>query len=437
MSLNVLHVAVVAPSIPGAMTLGAAASPVSERILELPWNWEPWILTYLGVAVLGYAIGLLRIEANARWRVFGQMRTLSFAAGIATLFCALISPFDALDDQLFSAHMVQHLSLMMVAAPLLVWSRPVIAFLWAFPLPARRTIGRVWSGSGLHGSVHALMSPLVVWVLCSAVLWFWHVPGPYGWALTHEGIHTFEHFCFFVTALMFWSIVLEPFGRRRLDYGSTMVFVATLGVQNGLLGALLTFAGHPFYVAHRATAAAWGLTPLEDQQLAGLIMWIPASLIHLTTLGVLFVAWLRNAEREAQRHAPLRTKGASTPPTVRFAIVFVPLVFALGGCTGERVGSAWTIAGAQATRGPLLMQHYGCGSCHVIPGVANARGQVGPPLAQFGARAYIAGLLRNEPDNLMHWLRAPQSVIPGNAMPDTGVTEQDARDIAAYLYTLQ
>lgn len=427
---------VIASAAPGHATQIEVAAPASGRLLDLPWNWEPWIVICLGLAVTGYAIGLLRLDAHARARIFGKWRALSFAAGIVTLCFALISPFDALDDQLFSAHMVQHLLLMMVAAPLLVWARPAIAFLWAFPLPARRALGRFWMGSGLHGGVHSLMAPLTVWVLCSAVLWFWHVPGPYAWALANEGVHTLEHFCFFVTALMFWSIVLEPFGRRRLDYGTTMIFVATFGVQNGLLGALLTFAGHPFYAAHLTTTAAWGLTPLEDQQLAGLIMWIPASLIHLTTLGVLFVAWMRAAEREADR--VVATRGSRVVATLRYGVL-VSLLAALGlsGCGSPVAPSHWAMPGANADRGPLLMQHHGCAACHTIPGVASARGVVGPSLAQFGKRAYIAGVLRNEPDNLVKWLRTPQSVIPGNAMPDTNLTEQDARDIAAYLYRLQ
>lgn len=424
-----------ASALAGAWPPGAAAAPFSERVLGLPWNFEPWIVACLGVAALGYAAGLCRIEANGRARIFGPLRVLAFFAGIATLFLALVSPFDALDDQLFSAHMVQHLSLMMAAAPLLVWSRPAIALLWAFPLPARRAIGRAWNGSGLNGGVHALMSPLLVWILCSAVLWFWHVPGPYARALENEGVHTLEHFCFFVTALMFWSIVLEPFGRRRLDHGATMIFVATIGIQNGMLGALLAFAGHPFYAAHLATTAAWGLTPLEDQQLAGLIMWIPASLVHLTTLGVLFVAWMHSAARDADRSAAAI---AQTRSALRFGIVVLALASAgLAGCNQSAAPSPWTMAGADATRAPALMVSYGCNACHTIPGVANARGQVGPSLAQFGRRAYIAGSLRNEPDNLERWLRAPQSVLPGNAMPDTGVSGPDARDMAAYLYTLQ
>ena len=192
---------------------------------------------------------LHHLKSTVRLRIFGGLRCASFAAGLATLFGALISPFDSLDDQLFS--------------------------------------------------VQTLMCPLIVWILCSAVLWFWHLPGPYGWALESASVHALEHACFFLTSLMFWSLVLQPLGRRRMEYGETLLFVATFGVQNGLLGALLTFAGRPLYVAYLPTTAVWGLTPLEDQQLAGLIMWIPASLIHLTTLGVLFVIWLNAAERQA------------------------------------------------------------------------------------------------------------------------------------------
>lgn len=303
-----------------AMAFGLLTVPIAAQtshFSQLRWNWNLWILASLALAVFGYVRGLFRLNSAVRARLFGGFRYAAFAVGIVTLFIALISPFDMLDDQLFSAHMVQHLVLLMIAPPLLIFGRPALACLWAFPLPARRAIGRVWIRSGLKHGVHVLMSPVFVWLLCSAVLWFWHLPGPYGWALGSESVHAFEHVCFFVTSLMFWSLVLEPLGRRRMDYGSTLLFVATFGVQTGLLGALLTFAGRPLYAAHLSTTAAWGLTPLEDQQLAGLIMWIPASLIHLTTLGVLFVVWMRTAERQAITAAATRLNAMLRNPALR------------------------------------------------------------------------------------------------------------------------
>lgn len=414
----------------------ASAMAHGATIGQLGWNWEGWVLASLAVAVFGYVRGLLRMDAGARARVFGVGRYAAFAAGIGVLFVALISPLDALDDQLFSAHMLQHMLLILVAPPLLVWSRPATAWLWAFELPARRAIGRFWMGApGVQRGIRFLMRPLAVWVLSSFALWFWHLPGPYDWALGNAWVHAGEHLCFFLTALAFWSLVLAPYGRRQLDYGSSLLFVGTLGMQMGLLGAILTFAARPVYLAHAHTTLAWGLSLLEDQQLAGLIMWVPAGLVYTGTMAVLFVAWLHDAERKAvtAMRAGRRTRALQGVGTLSLLLA----VLALSGCHDKAATSPWQISGAQPARGPALIQHYGCGTCHTVPGVAQASGTVGPPLTQFGQRAYIAGMLHNNPDNLMLWLRDPQRVLPGNAMPDTGMTERDARDIAAYLYTLQ
>ena len=264
---------------------------------DLPWSWNPWILASLAICCVFYARGLSRIDGDVRALLVGPWRRTSFVAGIAVLFLALISPFDALDDQLFSAHMGQHLVLMMIAPPLLLLARPGLVFFRAFPLRERRMLGRIRRISGLRKAVHVVASPLMVWLLCTAFLCFWHIPAPYGWAVESEPVHALEHICFFAPSLMFWSLILEPLGRRRLSYGAAMLFVLTFGAQNGLMGALLTFSTHPFYTPYLTTTAAWGLTPLEDQQLGGLGMWIPASLVHLTTLGILFVAWMRESER--------------------------------------------------------------------------------------------------------------------------------------------
>lgn len=98
---------------------------------------------------------------------------------------------------------------------------------------------------------------------------------------------------------------------------------------------------------------------------------------------------------------------------------------------------AWQIPGADATRGATAIKAYGCGGCHTVPGIEGARGNVGPPLTRIGDRRVIAGMLPNTPPNLQRWIRHPQSVVPGNAMPEMGVSADEARDIAAYLYTLR
>ncbi|HEY3644597.1 MAG TPA: cytochrome c oxidase assembly protein, partial [Gammaproteobacteria bacterium] len=219
---------------------------------------------------------------------------------IAVLVAALLSPLSSLDDQLFSAHMAQHLLLMLVAPPLLVFARPIMAWMCALPAPARRLIGGGWSRSrGVQRGLALLMHPLSVLALASGVLWFWHLPGPYRWAAASEGVHVFEHFCLFATSLMFWSLVIEPYGRRKTDHGLCLLFVAAFSVQMGMLGAILTFASHPLYMDAGA-ALPWGFTPLADQQLAGVVMWVPVGLVHLSTMALLFLAWLRQAERQAQ-----------------------------------------------------------------------------------------------------------------------------------------
>lgn len=113
------------------------------------------------------------------------------------------------------------------------------------------------------------------------------------------------------------------------------------------------------------------------------------------------------------------------------------LLLALGGCGASDQHEAPEVPGANAARGRVLANEYGCGACHVIPGVQNARGMVGPPLTSWRQRGFIAGVLPNRPDLLVRWIMTPQAIVPGNAMPDLGVSQRDAGDIAEYLYTIQ
>jgi cytochrome c2 len=118
-----------------------------------------------------------------------------------------------------------------------------------------------------------------------------------------------------------------------------------------------------------------------------------------------------------------------------FALLFLPLM--LFGCGEEAESATATLGGHDKAQGAELTRQLGCGSCHVIPGIKGANGLVGPSLSQVGDRVFIAGVLRNTPDNMVVWLRNPQSIVPNNAMPNMGISEQQARDVASYLYTLE
>jgi cytochrome c oxidase assembly factor CtaG len=221
----------------------------------------------------------------------------AFAGGMLMLVLALLSPIDSIGEQLFAVHMIQHLLLLVFAAPLFAWSRPAVVFLWALPLTGRKRVGSAWSRLGVRRGLRGLLHPLTVWFLFNGVFVFWHCPGPYTWAVHDETVHVMEHACLFVTGLMFWSVVLEPDGHRRLGYGGTLILIATTTVLSGLPGALMILASEPLYPVHAAGVLAWRLTLLQDQQLAGLIMWIPGGSIYLVAACLMFVKWLERPER--------------------------------------------------------------------------------------------------------------------------------------------
>lgn len=284
--------------LPGvALAHGGHHHPVA-----LPWQFDPLVLSLLVPSGAAFAFGAWRLQRAGRWAVLGWPRTAAFIAGMLLLVLALLSPLDSLADRYFSAHMTQHLILMLAAPPLLVAAQPAVVWMWCLPPERRRALTRGWAGEAAPRRVLAvLLHPLVVWFATSLALWFWHLPGPYGWALANTTVHSFEHACFFVTSLAFWYLLFAPRGRARLGYGGAILFGVTLGIQNGFLGAILTFATHPFYASHSLHGGLWSLTALEDQQLAGLIMWVPASVIHLALLFVLCAQWIREDERRFGR----------------------------------------------------------------------------------------------------------------------------------------
>jgi len=221
-------------------------------------------------------------------------------AGLVVLAIALVSPLHPLADRLVAAHMVQHLLLMLIASPLIVWARPLPVLVWALPRPARRIFAR--SGIVLRAA-RTVRRPATAWIVFCGSIGLWHLPLFYRMAFDDEALHALMHLTFLVAGLLFWSVVLEPSSKRRLDHGRTILFVFSAAMVTGLPGALLSFAQRPIYRISGVNDL--GLTPLEDQQLAGLIMWIPMDLVLFGTAGALFVAWLSEAgQRQIATRAP-------------------------------------------------------------------------------------------------------------------------------------
>jgi putative membrane protein len=276
-----------------------AASQIIPRSAEAV-RWDVAIGVVLALSATLYVVGLTRLWRHAgRGRGVRPVSVIAFAAGLGALVIALLSPLDALSDALFSAHMGQHELLMLVAAPLLVMGKPWLTGAWALPSSWRPGALGLLQRPWFRRPWRAATGPVTILVLHALALWIWHVPRLFEGAMRNETVHAFQHLCFFVTAVLFWwALVQGRYGRA--GYGAAVLFVFITAMHSGVLGALITFAGRLWYPIYDERTRAVGHDPLQDQQLAGLLMWIPAGVI-LAVLGVaLLAAWLGESDRRAR-----------------------------------------------------------------------------------------------------------------------------------------
>jgi putative membrane protein len=275
--------------------LAHPGQPPAPHDLWSTWNLHPVLLGGLLLTAWGYWRG----QTSGPRRPIDTWRARCFTGALVALGLALLSPLDALSGALVSAHMVQHLLLLLVAAPLLALSAPSSAILRGSPLALRRASGRWRRRLGLtHGNLGVLRHPAAVWLLSVGVIWFWHAAAPYDATLDNRLLHVLEHASFLVTAVLFWQVVVGVRGGARVSGGLGVLLVFAMAMQSVFLSVLLTFARTPWYSGYAATTALWGLDPLTDQRLAGVIMWIPAGGIYLVVALALLVTWIRATERE-------------------------------------------------------------------------------------------------------------------------------------------
>jgi putative membrane protein len=278
--------------------------PLSPHDLWTAWSLESYVWIPLLVCIVIYVWGVHKVWQRAgRGHGISRRQWMSFVGAILMLILALISPLDALSKSLFSAHMVQHLILMLAAAPLLVLSDFQLAFLWILPRSQVQTIGS--SVNQTRRSV--LTHPIIIWILFTVTMWVWHASTFYEAALRNEVMHALEHIMFLLTAVLFWWLLFKHTHPEHIHYAMTVPFLFLTVLQSGILGALMTFTSQPWYSAYAASTPAWGLSPLQDQQLAGLIMWMPGGAVFtLLTIGY-FAAWLRAMEKHRQSHPRFET----------------------------------------------------------------------------------------------------------------------------------
>jgi putative membrane protein len=261
---------------------------------EPSWTWDPWVtipLLMLGLAYLAGGMQLWFRSAPTR-RAVQACQALAFFGGWLTLAGALVSPLHWLGEHLFTFHMIEHEILMAVSAPLLALARPIGALLWSLPRRGRVSVGR-W----LRRPVVSLMwrwltTARNATLIHGVAIWAWHAPGFFDAALGNVVFHRLQHLSFLATAVLFWWSVLR---RSNAGVAAWHLFITML--HTSVLGALMALAPRVLYETQTAAAASWGLTPLEDQQLAGIIMWVPAGTVYAGAVLALATVWIRHASR--------------------------------------------------------------------------------------------------------------------------------------------
>jgi cytochrome c oxidase assembly factor CtaG len=254
------------------------------------WNWEPSILigTVLITGLYLYAIGPLRKRHYPNEQV-KAVQTISFLSGMLIMFLALVSPLDELGDAyLFSAHMVQHLCLTIIGPPLLLLGTPE----WLVKPALQNKV--------IFNVAKVLTFPAVAFVLYNVDFWLWHAPPLYNATLENQNIHILEHLTFIIFGLLYWWPIFSPSkDLPRLPIGGQIFYLFLSGMPSVLLGAGLTFTP-PLYAPYIAAPRIWGISAATDQQLGGLIMWVPVSIFYIIIMSALFIRWMQQQEAKQQ-----------------------------------------------------------------------------------------------------------------------------------------
>lgn len=276
----------------GGLTVAPSAAAVTPSALWGAWALDPSTLALVAATVLAYAHtvrGLWR--SGGRGAGIREAQVVWFGLGVVAVLVALVSPLEALAGSLFAAHMVQHLLLTLVAAPLLLLGRVHLGLLPVLPVSWRRDGARVVARTVRARPAVPAAAAVALHV---GTLLAWHVPVLYDAAVAHTGLHVLEHTTLLLTALAFW-VVMGAARPRPVAAAGLAAFVASL--LSVLLAATMTAATHPWYASHLTTAPAWGLTALQDQYLAAAIMWVPGGIVYLSAAGVAVYRWIRSDER--------------------------------------------------------------------------------------------------------------------------------------------
>jgi cytochrome c oxidase assembly factor CtaG len=284
----------------GLLATPAAAHGISDVDTGSLWSSDPWLLAPLYIVGIGFYVGTQRL-----WHHAGGGRGVSFLqvgafwSGWLVVALALTSPLHWLGERLFTAHMIEHELLMVVGAPLMAYARINGPVMWSLPASLRSSAGRFLNWPMVAKPWAAVSHPVSATALHGLALWAWHAPPLYAWALENTAIHRLQHISLFATALLFWWVLFHGRGvgrSLRLRDGIAIACLFVTVLHSGVLGALLTLSTRTWIPGQGALAREFDLSPLEDQQLAGILMWVPMGMLY--TGAALFFAyrWLITVE---------------------------------------------------------------------------------------------------------------------------------------------
>ena len=266
-------------------------SPSPEGLSLHNWTLDPLLTVPLVVALLIYIVGFVRLSRRAS----APIRPALFLSGWAVLTLSLASPLHEAGERSFTMHMIEHELIMLVATLLLASSGAGGVLAWGLPRPLRLSLGGSWK-SPLQRLWKRLTEPVTATAIQAVVMWGWHAPPLFDRALNSFGWHIAQHACFFVSSLLFWWAMLHP-RERGSGYGVSAACLFATSLIGGALGALMSFSASPWYADYAAMGMTGiGLDPVDDQRLAGLIMWIPGGAVHAIAAVVLCYKWLRSSE---------------------------------------------------------------------------------------------------------------------------------------------
>jgi putative membrane protein len=260
------------------------------------WIVRPEVAAPLLVAAGAYAVGWWQLRRRggsvSGWRVAAS------AGGLLSVLVALSAPFDRLAHASFAAHMLQHLLLIVSAAPLLLLADPFAALCWALPAPLRSRAGRLLRpGMPLRALWRALTTVSVAWLAHVAAVWLWHLPSAYDAAVADRAVHDVEHLVFFGTAILFWWPIVQPAPRLRTPtgYGVRVVYLVLAALQGAFLGLLLAMSRETWYRAYPSA---------EDQSLGGLVMWGLGGAVDMLAVLILLGCYLGSQDLEKRDLKP-------------------------------------------------------------------------------------------------------------------------------------